>query len=130
MSYFADLTPYTYRLSEEAPDKVNVGWLDKEHPFPIGDSNQDFQLALGSLSQNRVNQMRGIHLCDFCCGKNRPGSSPEIRVQGPHKVYAAPLLIHQYVTVHRYLPPQEFIDAVIASVRIRADDRNRSESNG
>lgn len=29
-------------------------------------------------------------------------------------IYAAPSLIYHYMEAHRYLPPQEFLDAVIA----------------
>lgn len=36
--------------------------------------------------------------------------------------YAAPTLVHHYVTWHNYLPPQEFIDAVLSPVQIGTDD--------
>jgi hypothetical protein len=40
----------------------------------------------------------------------------EIRVIGSAgKVYASPVMIYHYMSEHNYLPPQEFIDAVLAS---------------
>ncbi|MEW6206883.1 MAG: hypothetical protein AB1631_00845 [Acidobacteriota bacterium] len=41
--------------------------------------------------------------------------SGEIRVRGRGRIrYAAPTLIYHYIETHRYLPPQEFIEAVLA----------------
>ena len=40
----------------------------------------------------------------------------EIRVTGEDgTVYAAPTMIAHYVAEHHYLPPQEFVDAVLRS---------------
>jgi hypothetical protein len=37
----------------------------------------------------------------------------EIWIPSPsHIIYAAPSLIYHYITVHHYLPPQDFLDAV------------------
>jgi hypothetical protein len=37
----------------------------------------------------------------------------EIRVKGLHGLtYVAPVMVHHYVTVHGYCPPQEFLDAI------------------
>jgi len=47
-------------------------------------------------------------------GKIRQLGCAEIRVCGKDgKIYAAPNLIYHYVAAHKYLPPQEFIDAVM-----------------
>jgi hypothetical protein len=62
-----------------------------------------------------VKQTRGRYECDFCTGKEKPGSSAEVRVPGKNgRVYAAPHMIHHYVVAHGYLPPEEFIQAVLA----------------
>ncbi|WP_456057523.1 DUF7919 family protein [Aliidongia dinghuensis] len=38
----------------------------------------------------------------------------EIRIKAKSGItYVAPVLIFHYVTIHGYLPPQEFVDAVI-----------------
>jgi hypothetical protein len=115
VSFFEDLTPYTYLDPEqEQPGTVNVGWLDRKRPFPIGQTSKEFRDKLGRLCLQRVKQTRGRHPCYFCKGRERPGSSSEMRVAGNGKVYAAPSLVHHYVVAHDYQPPDEFIAAVLA----------------
>jgi hypothetical protein len=115
MAFFEDLTPYTYHNPErELPNTVNIGWLDRKHPFPTGATSEEFRAKLGRLCQRRFKQMRGFHPCSFCKGRGRPASSSEMRVSGNGKVYAAPSLVHHYVVTHDYRPPDEFIAAVLA----------------
>jgi hypothetical protein len=115
VAFFEDLTPYTYlHPEEELPGTVNIGWLDKDHPYPKGETSGEFQMKLDQLCQQRVKQTRGIHPCCFCRGRERPVSSSELRVLGNGKVYAAPSLVHHYVVAHDYQPPSEFIAAVLA----------------
>ena len=89
----------------------------------VGATSDDFRARLAQLCQQagrrRVGQTIvwvgtcGIHRCDFC---NHPSavSSKEIRIRGTMRTYAAPELIDHYVAAHSYLPPSEFIDAVLA----------------
>jgi hypothetical protein len=115
VTFFADLTPYTYLHPEEdPPNTVNIGWIDRWHPFPTGDTSAEFQARLERLCQGRVKQTRGFYSCDFCKGRDKPHSSAEMRVADAGKIYAAPLLVSHYVAAHRYLPPAEFIAAVLA----------------
>jgi hypothetical protein len=115
VAFFEDLTPYVYIHPEkEQPDTVNIGWLDVNHPFPTGQTSEEFRAKLGQLCRLRVNQTRGFHPCYFCKGREGPGSSYEIRVTGDGRVYAAPSLVHHYVVGHNYRPPDEFIAAVLA----------------
>jgi hypothetical protein len=115
VAFFEDLTPYTYLYpEEELPGTVNIGWLDRARPFPIGATSEDFRAKLGQLCQRPLKQTRGFHLCYFCKGRDRPASSSEMRVAGGGKVYAAPSLVHHYVVAHSYRPPDEFIAAVLA----------------
>ena len=122
MAYFPDLSPYSY-FPHDGSNAVNVGWLEKGQPFPVGATSDDFRARLAQLCQQagrrRVGQTIvwvgtcGIHRCDFC---NHPSavSSKEIRIRGTMRTYAAPELIDHYVAAHSYLPPSEFIDAVLA----------------
>jgi hypothetical protein len=119
MAYFDDLTPYTYFPvddDEASQGAVNIGWLDEHHPFPQGETTSEFQQKLRQLCSNVVNVTCGIHLCPFCDPIKAPAGSAEIRVTNGSRAYAAPALIHHYVTVHRYRPPVEFIAAVLAHV--------------
>jgi hypothetical protein len=137
MTYFADLTPYTYCAAEsiELPDgwleyepayeRVTIGWLDHPHPFPTGPTPPSFTDALLRLTAGpRVNVMRGFHRCTHCPpttemlaanGPDRPIwlGNAELRVPArPGVMFAAPNLIWHYVTAHHYLPPEAFIEAV------------------
>jgi len=115
MAYFPDLSPYTYFDSKgELPNTVNIGWLERGHPFPTGPTGKQFRDKLGLLCAMPVNQTRGIFSCPFCKGRDKPGSSCEMRVAGEGKAYAAPSLVHHYVEAHDYRPPDEFIAAVLA----------------
>ena len=110
MAFFTDLSPYTW-VPYETPTTVNVGWLDLGEPFNIGVTSDEFRRRLQQICQRPERQTRGIHICCFC---SRVYGSGEIRVIGLHRVYAAPELVHHYVEAHGYLPPDEFVAAVLA----------------
>jgi hypothetical protein len=127
MTLFADLTPYTYfHPEEEQAETVNIGWLDRCHPFPVGETSDEFRAKLQVLTLWPVKQTRGFQPCYFCKGRDRPAGSAEIRVAGGRKVYAAPILVHHYVAAHWYRPPEEFIAAVVAWDPSRAPDPERA----
>ena len=122
-SWFADLTPYTYHPYEH--QAVNVGWLAKRVEFDKEEPTPEFVAKLKYLVDNKlVHFFRGWHSCEFCdetvkdrklieyrCGN---GSIIVIGKDGTH--YAAPKLIHHYVSEHHYKPPQGFVDAVMETV--------------
>jgi hypothetical protein len=141
MSYFKDLTPYTYgdRLGgmlvsvkdgkfEKKPIQgkpVNVGWMELGRPLPIGLVSPYLIQKLAKLVESHgVNHMMGDEFCSFCLKgrkwheveeaewKTIPGGSFEIMVPGDGVVYMAPELIVHYVRVHDYLPPLEFREAL------------------
>jgi hypothetical protein len=125
--YFPDLTPYSYHRPEEEPDTVNIGWLQRDFPFPKGDVSSEFLDRLFAICRDKWFKMhRGFHGCEFC--STAPDGPPlvkrnnsearlgyaEIRVRHPNgKVFGSPSLIYHYVSDHQYCPPQEFIEAVL-----------------
>jgi hypothetical protein len=125
MSYFADLTPYDYipRRYPVSKNKisyqvVNIGWLDKQHPFLQIPTERAFHRRLFDFSQYRINQTRGFFDCEFCGKLDESDitqiSSCETRVFGSDGVvYASPELICHYVVAHHYRPPNVFIEAVM-----------------
>jgi hypothetical protein len=125
--FLRDLEPYSYNLPAPLKDVVAVGWLSKISSYTQGVAPDGFVDALVQLlSSHRVNQMRGYHVCEFCskaplpfdtrAGKQIILGSAEIWVlSGERIIYAAPDLIHHYVTEHRYLPPSHFIKAVMSA---------------
>ncbi|MFG1652140.1 hypothetical protein ACGFIE_19650 [Micromonospora sp. NPDC049275] len=142
MTYFADLTPYTYleRHDEDghgASDEplLNVGWLDAAHPFPTGAPPDGLLSALTELATVRVRQTRGYHYCEICVrdlGEDtrdavRQGAiareSAEFEVRGDGVVYAAPQLLLHYVAAHEYLPPAEFCTAALRATTSHATHR-------
>ena len=116
MAFFPDLSPHTYTPTFGL-DIVNIGWLDEGNAFPIGTTPAEFHDALFELCERPIHVDRGVHLCWFCRDlfRNMEGNG-QIRVPGKNSVwYAAPALVHHYVTLHHFLPPTEFIEAVMAN---------------
>jgi hypothetical protein len=129
--HFDDLTPYSYYLSGRTLDDVrNVGWLDQQHSFRSGDVSQSIisklrDIALGSVSFcAHVNMLRGFHPCSLChlqsVTLNHQGeplylgqSELWIPTDNVTKSFAAPSMLLHYVEVHRYVPPENFTDAVL-----------------
>lgn len=130
MAYYPDLSA--------SDGVIRIGWLDPREPFVQGVIEPVFLHKLTALYEKRVRQSRGFHPCRFCevqrfglpiqiGEKTLTLGSAEIEVEGiAGRVYAAPDLIHHYITEHRYLPPQEFIDAVYRD-RWRPGGRETSE---
>lgn len=118
MTYFADLSPYTY--FESSVPMVNIGWLDPPHSFPVGEAPERFADALWLLGDEPENVARGFHVCGYCQSgfdQNFLGTG-EIHAVGADGVrYAAPRLVAHYVAHHGYLPPRVFVDAVLKRAR-------------
>lgn len=126
MTYFPDLSDYTYHAARE-PGTLNIGWLSKsdEPKYRRWGNQYDpiFCDALAMLCANQgalVQLCRGAHACDFCSEtlhRNHVYANGEIRVTGlDGTIYAAPRLITHYVEQHQYRPPEVFVEAVKASV--------------
>ena len=124
MSYFSELSLYTYRLDGQPVEITMIGWLDLEHPHNTGPVSEQFLERLWLYCQNPVRQSKGFHSCDFCGpewvmqeaernGEKLGLGSAEILVRSNSGItYAAPDLIYHYIVEHQYQPPQEFIEAV------------------
>lgn len=108
--YFPDLSPYTYIRPE--PNTLNIGWLDKRFPYPVGSVPATCLQRLAVFRRYVVNNCCcGPHTCEYCEDKYGIG---EIRVFGlDGTMYAAPAMIDHYIIAHHYRPPQVFIDAVL-----------------
>ncbi|MFE0643048.1 hypothetical protein ACFW2Y_15735 [Streptomyces sp. NPDC058877] len=111
--------------------RLSIGWLEVGRPWTAEPAPAEFRSKLlVVLEEQAVNQTLGLHGCDLCpepldgarpWHEPRPGhrcasaGTGEIRVPGtPGTAYAAPSLIGHYVVDHGYLPPREFVDAVLA----------------
>lgn len=129
MSFSKDLTVHTYtRKGAAEVDVVNVGWLG--HPFfRRGRTPAESRAKLKQLCESPIVLHLGFHQCPFCLRGRFGGyrlwqklGNGQIRVQGnTGRWYAAPTMIHHYVTRHLYRPPTEFIEAVIAPRRVMSE---------
>lgn len=133
MAWFADLSPYTYLPEAVPPDQpvLTVGWLAPEHEFPVGAVSKEFTDKFADIcaTQGFYARTRGFHDCELPHDHGEPKElftiaktgervelgNAEVRVTAESgAILAAPNLIWHYVDYHHYLPPQEFIEAVLA----------------
>src|SRR5262249_27970922 len=122
MAFFADLTPHTYAPTGNL-EILNVGWLDNGWPFPVGPTSQDFRDALLELCKRPIILHRGVHVCCYCRGqRHNRAANGQIRVLSRKGIwYAAPTLVHHYVSTHEYRPPPDFVDAVLSPIAVGTD---------
>ena len=121
MTWFEDLTPYEYLRADGGLTSIptlNIGWLERGQSYPTGAVTPAFVQRLGQLVAHASTRgTRGLHLCDLCPTADEESSakgSAEIRAVGLDGTrYAAPTLVHHYVTAHGYQPPLAFVDAVM-----------------
>lgn len=108
---------------------LNVGWLGRETDFLQGDAPEGFIEALTELcAHHSTNKMRGWQRCQLSHAKQAVEypvqftlrgeefalGDAEVRVPSPEgSLLVAPNLILHYVTDHKYLPPQKFIESVM-----------------
>ncbi|MCS0639351.1 hypothetical protein NX801_27680 [Streptomyces sp. LP05-1] len=126
MTYYPDLSPYTYDPTDK--EMLNIGWLSREHSYPTGATPDGLVYALIELAKNKTNMQRGMHFCDLCPdfetaqlhtfrGKVFIGSG-EIRLTDRQGVtFSSPAMIVHYVEDHAYLPPEDYCTAVLSSTR-------------
>lgn len=129
MSYQKDLSIHQYSPCPYGP-VLAVGWLDKDHPFTVGEvplSVFDRIDELLKTRENIVSRMRGIHILnikkpplketDFLKRYGNPPSFPlatgEFHFLKDGVYYAAPVMVYEYMRVYGYRPPVEFLDAVL-----------------
>ena len=110
MTYFKDLTDYTY-LHSNRLQTVNIGWLSKEHPFETVTPSDAFVHIISSLE--RTDRCRGYHKCEFCDDLPARGNGTVFVPSKSGRTYAAPDLITHYINVHHYAPPLTFVYAVM-----------------
>ena len=141
--FFTDLTSYSYQIAPFTLEGVkNVGWLDFDSGFPLGDMPRPVFQKLKKLAggsgdfQPLVEPIRALTICQECgvlqllssAGKILP--SAELWISSHETIYAVPIMILHFIEVHNYLPPAEFIAAVEAldeSLPFVADEMYREK---
>ncbi|HEX7703934.1 MAG TPA: hypothetical protein VF403_24500, partial [Kofleriaceae bacterium] len=122
MTYFADLTPYTFGPDDGWTGDLNIGWLAANKPYAHGSPPDGFLTALITCAARPVRLYRGVHTCELCGatdlqfdleGREVHVGNGELRVRDANgQTYTAPTLVVHYVEAHGYLPPPPFIEAV------------------
>lgn len=129
--YFEDLKLCNYFSKYYNPESWNVpllavGWLEHPHPFTQGEAPGDLPERIRTLNRQAYlfGLSLGYHACSICAA-NGSSSAPLLEsntnlfVPGNGVVYLAPGRADHYLDVHAYLPPTQFIDAVMACPAFR-----------
>jgi hypothetical protein len=66
MSYFEDLSDYTYFSRVSCARTKNVGWLDSAHEFNNAAPTEELLDSIWDFCKVSVAQTRGIHECGWC----------------------------------------------------------------
>ena len=125
MAFYEDCSTYEFFERYKRQDHINIGWLERAHPFETAVPTGEFLDTLWEFCKIAVVGTRGIHCCDLCEDESTIYASKnettyllgvaEIRVFGENNVFACPNLIYHYVEKHHYRPPETFIKAVYSS---------------
>jgi hypothetical protein len=127
--YAEDLEPYNVAGRLKLDDAIAIGWLGAAHNFANGLPSPQFLQKLLRIMEARSpycvhsHILRGIVPCKLCGETSFPAVDPNRkRLVGSSTIwitrlaggyYVSPSLIAHYISVHRYRPPNEFIDSVL-----------------
>lgn len=119
-----DLSTYVHSLTgKEMYGLLAVGWLDQAFenvsngPAIDPEVLAKLRVLLSGNSRFRANIIRGQEPCELCsilceCNGVRLGWS-ELWIPFDGKIYVSPDLILHYIEGHGYLPPMEYINALM-----------------
>ena len=123
MTYYPDISEHT--MVAAGPHVRAIGWLDDKHDFPTGSVPTEFVSKLRRITESDtflflyyneldffLSQFYGFHTCELCHNFN---GGNNIVVPADKELYVAPSMILHYVEEHRYLPPKQFVNAVLES---------------
>src|SRR4051812_16575626 len=116
MAHFADLDTATQIAT--GPHVRAVGWLSAEHSYPEGSVSESFIARLRTLCAGWNDSVRalrwpvaaGPHTCELCKEFRTSGN---LGIPADGVLFVAPEMVAHYVEKHEYLPPREFIQAVL-----------------
>jgi hypothetical protein len=93
-----------------------VGWLEYGKVYSQGAVDPQVVKRLTELTVDPWEpvQFLGFHCCDLCPAEQGPLGVSNLFIPGDAFLYVAPELIVHYITVHRYAPPAQFCEAVLA----------------
>jgi hypothetical protein len=99
--------------------KIAVGWLSGPLPPDWGngpDVHPNVINILDYMIHNCcINRCFGHHICEYCGFDNKTYGNGELWLPD-HKlkiIWIAPVMITHYIASHGFLPPREFLEAVV-----------------
>jgi hypothetical protein len=118
MAHFADLDTTTQISS--GPHVRAVGWLSAKRSYPTGPVSRAFIDRLRSFCDRWGDSVLaldwpfpcGPHTCELCGDFHASGN---LGVPAGAILFVAPEMVAHYVEKHGYLPPREFVAAVLAA---------------
>ena len=118
MSWYPDLGTET--MIDSGPHVRAIGWLSSKYPYPTGDVPTDvlerIKLHVQHWLQDQKalnwHSFRGLHQCELCQQFRSYGN---IGVPAGEVLYVFPEMLAHYIEVHHYLPPAEFMAALMTS---------------
>lgn len=117
MSFFPDLGTVT--MAAAGPHVRAIGWLDVDYPYETGKRLPvGFVGRLQTCAEDWATSAKllglqtflGCHDCEFCRDVAGFGS---FGIPAGDILFVAPDMVGHYVAAHRYVPPDEFIAAVL-----------------
>lgn len=113
MTYIADLSNCCYFASGSRLRAI--GWLDDNRAYEVGPVSPEFIARLHEQLQDpfAIVDFGGGHACSLCESASAPYGNGELIVPAAKVCYVAPVLLAHYVEAHHYLPPTEFIEALL-----------------
>ena len=126
MTYFKDLQPIRYHEGPHDADNWNrpllaIGWLERSHEFTQGSCPNGVLLKISELRKPfrdafPAYYFRGHHECTLCetPGNHLSDSHINLFIPGDNVIFDVPGRIDHYIESHQYLPPSEFIEALLS----------------
>ena len=109
---------YDEFLSNLGPSVRPIGYLYHGDNFSTGETTTAHFDELKTIINNDVNPIGvasgGIHQCNLCQFDGPIGKSIDIWIPHGSTMFVCPSLITHYIAAHRFLPPSDFLDAVLA----------------
>jgi hypothetical protein len=118
MTYYPDLGETTQIAS--GPHVRAIGWLDAQHPFARGVFPVDSLAKLAEFADSSFKSVvalgwpvaMGRHTCEICGAASSGGN---FGVPAGRILFVCPEMLYHYVEAHAYLPPPEFLSALVAA---------------
>lgn len=134
MAVYEDFSKYE-KNGAKLENVINIGWLGEAGKFPKGHVSEEFIMNLWEYYKCPFFPVRKVYQNENldgywkfytakCNGREIALGSSEVRIfdQKRGVIYASPNLIIHYILNHKYLPPQEYIKAVIEGSKPNSRD--------